>query len=144
MSLSEKSDVGKIMRIRRLQSNNQKIELHKIESTMRYPTEIEEALVPKAFYNALSNCIEQSNEQDIKEIFSKFKFDENAVNSYIKGDDSIIYLDTEQKVEGNPKHLKDEIHKFIDRNKAKICDLYCEQKTDEKPSWIKQIEDYLI
>ena len=144
VSLSEKSDVGKIMRIRRLQSNNQKIELHKIESTMRYPTEIEEALVPKAFYNALSNCIEQSNEQDIKEIFSKFKFDENAVNSYIKGDDSIIYLDTEQKVEGNPKHLKDEIHKFIDRNKAKICDLYCEQKTDEKPSWIKQIEDYLI
>lgn len=141
--LSEKSDVGKIMKIRRLQANNQKIELHKIESTVRYPTEIEEALIPKAFYNALSNCIQQSNEHNIKEIFSKFKYDENAVNSYIKGDDSIIYLDVEQKIEGNPKHLKDQIHNFIDRNKAKICDLYCEQEIAERPNWIIQVEDYL-
>lgn len=142
--LLEKSDVGNIMRIRRLQSKNQKIELHTIESTVHYPTEIEEALVPKAFYNALSNSIEQSNEQNIKDIFSKFKFDESALNSYIKGDDSIIYLDTEQKVEGNPKHLKEEIYKFIDRNKAKLCDLYCEQEISEKPDWIIQIEKYLV
>lgn len=143
VNLSEKSDVGSIMRIRRLQANNEKIELHKIESTVHYPTEIEEALIPKAFYNALNNCIQQSDEQDIKEIFSKFKFDENAVNSYIKGDDSIIYLDTEQKVEGNPKYLKDQIHQFIDRNKAKICDLYCEQEIAENPDWIIKIENYL-
>lgn len=143
VNLSEKSDVGSIMRIRRLQANNEKIELHKIESTVHYPTEIEEALIPKAFYNALNNCIQQSDEQDIKEIFSKFKFDENAVNSYIKGDDSIIYLDTEQKIEGNPKYLKDQIHQFIDRNKAKICDLYCEQEIAENPDWIIKIENYL-
>lgn len=143
VKFSEKSDVGKIMRIRRLQSNNQKIELHHIDSTVHYPTEIEEALVPKAFYAALSQCIEQSNEDDIKDIFSKFKFDENAVNSYIKGDESIIYLDTSQKIEGNPKYLKDKIHNFIDNNKAKICDLYCAQDIEENPSWIKQIEKYL-
>ena len=43
--------------------NEIKIELHKIESTVHYPTEIEEALIPKAFYNALNNCIQQSDEQ---------------------------------------------------------------------------------
>ena len=143
VKFSEKSDVGNIMRIRRLQSKNQKIELHHIDSTVHYPTEIEEALVPKAFYTALSNAINQSDEQDIKDIFSKFKFDESALNSYIKGDDSIIYLATDQHIEGNPKHLKDEIHKFIDRNKAKLCDLYCEQDISEKPDWISHIENYL-
>lgn len=76
VNLSEKSDVGNIMKIRRLQANNQKIQLHKIESAVRYPTEIEEALIPKAFYNALNNCIQDSNDQEIKEVFSKFKFDE--------------------------------------------------------------------
>lgn len=143
VKFSEKSDVGKIMRIRRLQSKNQKIELHHIESTVRYPTEIEEALAPDAFYNALSTCIQESDDEEVKIIFSKFKFDENAVNSYIKGDDSIIYLESGQKIEGNPKHLKDQLHKFIDRNKARICDLYCEQEISEKPDWITKIEEYL-
>lgn len=143
VNLSEKSDVGNIMKIRRLQANNQKIQLHKIESAVRYPTEIEEALIPKAFYNALNNCIQDSNDQEIKEVFSKFKFDEKAVNSYIKGDDSIIYLDTQKAIEGNPKHLKDQIHRFIDRNKAKICDYYCAQEISENPDWVQQIEDFL-
>ena len=140
MKFSEKSDVGKIMRIRRLQSNNQKIELHHIDSTVHYPTEIEESLVPRAFYNALARCIHESNDETIKECFSKFKFDENAKNSYIKGDDSIIYLDpTQALVSGNPKHLKDKVHQFIDNNKSKICELYCEQEIVDKPKWIEGI-----
>lgn len=143
VKFSEKSDVGKIMRIRRLQSNNQKIELHHIDSTVHYPTEIEESLVPRAFYNALARCIHESNDETIKECFSKFKFYENAKNSYIKGDDSIIYLDpTQALVSGNPKHLKDKVHQFIDNNKSKICELYCEQEIVDKPKWIEGIEKY--
>lgn len=138
----EKSDVSKIMRIRRLQSNNHKIELHHIDSAVRYPTEIEESLIPEAFYSALNNCIKESDNIEIQNIFSKFKFDNKAVNSYIKGDDSIIYIDAAQDVEGNPRHLKDEIHKFIDLNKSRICELYCEQEILKKPNWILEIEKY--
>lgn len=142
VKFSENSDIGKILRIRRLQLNNEKVELHKIESLVHYPTEIEESLVPKYFYSALSQCIQNSSDTSIKDIFEKFKYDESAKNSYIKGDDSMIYLDPSKNVEGNPKHLKDQLHNFINMNKAEICKLYCEHEIVLKPKWIEEIENY--
>ena len=129
--------------MRRLQvMENQEIQLHKITTDIKFPTEIEESLNPKAFYSALKNVIYRSNNEEIIEIFQKFKFDDKAVNSYIKGDNSIIYPDTSKEIEGNPKHLKDLIAKYIDDNKKAICNEYCKIEGIDKPKWIEEIESF--
>ncbi|MCG9910445.1 MAG: ATP-binding protein [Flavobacteriales bacterium] len=130
-----------MLKMRRLQvMENQEIQLHKISTDIKFPTEIEESLDPKAFYSALETVIKSSGNEKIITVFQKFKFDDKAVNSYIKGDNSIIYPDTTKEIEGNPKHLKDTIAKFIEDNKKKICDEYCKIEEIEKPKWINEIE----
>ncbi|REC50292.1 AAA family ATPase [Chryseobacterium pennipullorum] len=132
-----------LLKMRRLQvMDNQSIELHKITTDIKYPTEIEEALDPNGFYEALSNIIKNSGREDIQGIFGKFKFDEKSKNSFIKGDNSIIFPDSSQNIVGNPKHLKDEIAKFIDENKKAICEEYCNLTNLKKPEWITKIEDF--
>jgi predicted ATP-dependent endonuclease of OLD family len=132
-----------LLKMRRLQvMENQEIQLHKITTDIKFPTEIEESLNPKAFYSALKNVIYRSNNEEIIEIFQKFKFDDKAVNSYIKGDNSIIYPDTSKEIEGNPKHLKDLIAKYIDDNKKAICNEYCKIEGIDKPKWIEEIESF--
>lgn len=132
---------NKLLIIRRLQvNNNNEIELIRIDNNISYPTEIEEALNPKAFYNALKNTIENSNDDKVKEAFEKFKFDDKIKNSYIKGDNSIIYpVITDGS---NPRLEKEIISYFVDNNKLEICNNYCEQIIDETPKWISEIEIY--
>lgn len=132
-----------VLKMRRLQvMENQEIQLHKITTDIKYPTEIEESLNPSGFYKSLEIVINKSNNGEIKEIFNKFKFDEKALNSFIKGDNSIIYPDSSKEIEGNPKHLKDLIGTFIDDNKKLICKEYCKLENLEKPKWISEIEKF--
>ncbi len=132
---------NKLLRLRRLQvMENNSIQLHKIDTDIKYPTEIEEALVPEPFFKALKLTIEQSTQDDVKEAFSKFAFDPGSKNSFIKGDDSIIY-----SIGGlgeNPRKFKEKISKFIDSHKKEICDNYCNIEINEKPKWIDKIEDF--
>lgn len=133
-----------LLKMRRLQimETTKEIELHKIDTDIKYPTEIEEALDPLFFYNALEKTIKESNESDIKEIFQKFKFDSESQNSFIKGDNSIIYPDTNASFDGNPSKDKDRIIDFINNHKKEICKNYCNFKDIPKPNWINKIEDF--
>lgn len=133
---------GNLLKIRRLQlEENQEITLHKLETDIKYPTEIEECLIPDAFYNALKITIEESNNEDVKETFSYFGFDDEAKNSYVKGDQSIIYP---VKVEDgkNPNRAKEQIIEFIESNKKLICTNYCKLDINTKPKWIEKIEKF--
>ena len=132
-----------LLKMRRLQvMENDKIELHKIDTDIKFPTEIEEALNSKAFYEALSITIEESEDEIIKNIFKKFKYDEESINSFIKGDKSIIYPDTNSVFDGNPLKDKEIIIDFIDNFKKEICSNYCEIDEIPKPDWINKIEDF--
>jgi ABC-type cobalamin/Fe3+-siderophores transport system ATPase subunit len=131
----------KLLILRRLQvNNNNEIELIRIDNNISYPTEIEESLNPLAFYNALKTTIENSTDEKVKEAFYKFKFDENIINSYIKGDNSIIYPVINDG--SNPRIEKEIISNFVDKNKLEICNNYCAQDIAETPKWINEIEKY--
>ncbi len=130
-----------LLRLRRLQVlDNRQITLHKVQTDIKYPTEIEEALIPFPFYNAVKSVINSSNDIQVKEAFEKFDFDIDSVNSFIKGDNSIIFPNS--KCTGNPRIQKEIITEFIDKNKKIICDTYCTQEITEKPEWIRIIEDF--
>jgi ABC-type cobalamin/Fe3+-siderophores transport system ATPase subunit len=133
---------GNLLKIRRLQvEESQEITLHKLETDIKYPTEIEESMIPKAFYQALKKTIKESENEEIKMEFSNFGFDEEAKNSYIKGDNSIIYP-TKIEEGKNPNRIKDKIVDFIDSNKKLICKNYCELNIEGKPKWIEKIEKF--
>lgn len=130
-----------ILKMRRLQvMGDQEIKLHKITTDIKYPTEIEESLNPLGFYTALQKTISKYGDSEINDVFNKFKFDDKSKNSFIKGDNSIIYPDTTKDIDGNPKHLKEKIAQFIDNNKKIICGEYCDLPKLEKPKWISDLE----
>jgi hypothetical protein len=75
---------GNLLKIRRLQvEENQEIKLRKLETDIKFPTEIEESMNPKAFYISLKETIESNGNEEINEIFKSFSFDKDAKNSYI-------------------------------------------------------------
>ena len=130
-----------LLKLRRLQVlENKEITLHKIQTDIKYPTEIEEALIPLPFYNAVKSVVDSSDDLQVKQAFSKFDFDVDSVNSFIKGDHSIIYSNGSST--GNPRIDKEIITEFIDKNKKAICDNYCEQEITDKPNWVNKIEAF--
>lgn len=132
-----------LLKMRRLQvMENSQIELHKIDTDIKYPTEIEEALDPTSFYEALKLTIENSKDENIISVFNKFDFDTDSKNSFIKGDNSIIYPKSEVNFDGNPQKEKEKIIEFINKNKKMICDNYCSLDIIIKPKWISTIENY--
>lgn len=141
LDLPQETNTNKTLRIRRLQVElDQNIALHKLETDMKYPTEIEESLDSKTFYASLKESIETIGNSDINDIFRKFAFDEEAKNSFIIGDNSIIYsMANEGK---NPKADKQAIINFINSNKKDICERYCSSEITFKPNWITKLEDF--
>lgn len=133
---------NKLIKIRRLQIDDSGIiKLFRMNNPLRFPTEIEEALNPKKFFIALQQTIEQKAGQDIRETFNVFNFDENSTNSFIKGDNSIIYqIDNNGKT---PRENKELINQFVDQHKKDICMHYCMQQIENKPVWITEIESFL-
>lgn len=130
-----------LLKIRRLQVDNLgEIILSKLDTNTSAPTEIEEALDPNAIYNALKLAIESSDNEEIKLAFAKFKFDKSVKNSFVKGDNSIIYPVMSNGE--NPRIEKEKIIQFIDTNKLLICQNYCLQNIDNKPNWINKIEEF--
>lgn len=130
-----------LLLIRRLQLNaNDDIELVRLDTNINFPTEIEESLVPKAFYEALKQTIQMSDDENAKKSFEKFKFDESVKNSYVKGDNSIIFPSISDGT--NPRTEKENITNFIDKNKLSICENYCRIEIEETPIWITKIEEY--
>lgn len=109
---------NKKLKIVRMQHNrDNRIELKKIQPNGYHrPTEIEDCLNPKILYKALNATILNKGDEDQKGAINKFKFNDNAQTSRIKGEDSIIYPITLEAMA-----VKDKIYSIIDNNYLKYC-----------------------
>lgn len=130
---------NKTLTIRRLQLDQNRIKLLSLDNSIRSETEIEDSLISNAFYEALSTSIKNSEDDLAKEAFAGFKFDNDVQNSFIRGDDSIIFP---IRSEGNQRKQKQIIVEFINKNKSIICDNYCNLNITESLGWVNEIEDY--
>ncbi len=128
------------LKIFRLDENmsNHEILLKKIEDHDKNPTEIEECLNSKRFYDALELTIDEFGSKEEKTAFSSFEFDVNVKNSRIKGDYSIL-----NPITGNASANKSIICGFIDNHKDKIANTYISlEDEDIIPEWILKLIDY--
>lgn len=137
----ESKTTNGILKIGRLQETlDHTISLLPIENPNRAPTEIEEALHPEMFYNALKNTIEKNGTDVEKESFEAFDFDTVITNSKILGDYSIL------SHKGNGRALREDkevIKAFIDNNKTFIAEEYVKlEKIGNTPAWITEIESF--
>lgn len=134
---------NKQLQIRRWNENatTHEIELKTIEDPNITQTEIEEILEPAIFYNALKTCIANFGNDDEKDAFNAFEYDENVLTSRIKGDYSILnHLGNGR----NMRHDKELINAFVDRMKHEIASTYIQSpKTGNNPSWVGLINDIL-
>lgn len=128
--------------IRRLQElSDGDITLLRNENPDRNPTEIEDVLEPKLFYESLSEAIDKFGEQEDKEAFAAFDFDDSSVNSRIKGDNSILKQNTLSR---NAKDDKLRIMSFVDSHKDKIATIYVSKPhTGTKLPWILKLKELL-
>ena len=128
--------------IRRLQElSDGDITLLRNENPDRNPTEIEDVLEPKLFYESLSEAIDKFGEQEDKEAFAAFDFDDSSVNSRIKGDNSILKQNTLSR---NAKDDKLRIMSFVDSHKDKIATIYVSKPhTETKLTWIHKLKELL-
>ena len=128
--------------IRRLQElSDGDITLLRNENPDRNPTEIEDVLEPKLFYESLSEAIDKFGEQEDKEAFAAFDFDDSSVNSRIKGDNSILKQNTLSR---NAKDDKLRIMSFVDSHKDKIATIYVSKPhTRTKLPWILKLKELL-
>lgn len=145
------------LRIRRLQKHSSQdstfIKLEKIESAMRTPTEMEEALDPMRFFRTINEAIKKSNQKEIKEAWKYFKFDmdESIKCSMIKGDDSIIIFRTSKEATKFRRPYKKRIIDFVNNNKREISKIYINlpkiegtAREEKKPNWINDIEKFFV
>lgn len=133
---------NKILKIRRLQvDNNGNIILKRINDNLSYPTEIEEALNPKSFYNALNNVIENVGDENVKEIWNLFEFDNGVKSSFIKGDNSILNQTTQNGK--TVRENKEILNQFVDKNKKLICENYCNLESETSPNWVLEIDKFM-
>ncbi|UII19919.1 AAA family ATPase [Fulvivirga ligni] len=143
MEIPEESKNG-ILKIRRLQVNNHgEVDLVRINDNISSPTEIEEALEPQRFYNALDELIKlEDTDSLIHNTWQLFAFDPGVKSSFIKGDSSIIYQTTQNNK--TTRENKIIIIDYIESNKKLICKKYCSLETQVTPGWIKEIEQFFM
>ncbi len=130
--------------IRRLQcqsSNGHKeVKLVQINSQFVSPTEIEEVLNPSQFYKAVDSVIKQIDNVETKTAFSFFRFNEQAQQSFIKNDLSILI-----PTPGEGRNAMEDkclIAEFVDKNKFSISKEYCSYEKAETPLWTKEIVNF--
>src|SRR5690606_34698167 len=108
LNISDEGKVQNNLLIRRLQFDESKKEiiLKKVNDGYRTPTEIEESLDPKQFYDALALTIKLHGGEDVIEAFDSFEFDKAVKTSSIKGDYSILSHQGGKKENGDVRSLR--------------------------------------
>ena len=102
------------------------------------PTEIEEVLEPSLFYKSLQKVLTQYGNDEEKDVFSHYVFDNSTKNSRIKGDYSIIKLNDLSR---NVAEDKKVIMTFIDAHKNSIAVEYTSKPlTGFVPQWIDNLK----
>lgn len=142
MDIPEESKNG-ILKIRRLQVNTHgKVDLVRVNDKTSFPTEIEEALNPKRFYDSLDVLINDEDvESEVFKTWKLFSFDSGVESSFIKGDNSIVFQSVQN--EKSTRENKEIINGYIDSNKKKICSQYCKLDKKIAPAWIQDIESFI-
>ena len=140
---------NKKLRICRIQHNREnKIELKKIGGDGYHnQTEIEDCLIPKVLYEALSESIKNYGNEELTNIFNGFEFNEKTIVSRIKGElsDSILYpkdMDSLKNRDLIYKYMNDNRFKFIlANNYIKNCE---ENAILAKPQLFELIKVYFL
>lgn len=102
--------------------------------------EIENVLNPKKLYDSINLVIDESFDEEskeIKELLLKYKFNDNSKFSKILDFNSIYLQDS---LECNASQDLEKLQKFIDRRKDSICNKYISLESSNKPNWIEDIE----
>lgn len=139
MNSGNNNDVLKIRRLHQLADGT--IDLVDVNSPERRETEVEEILNAKQFYDALAEAINNYGEEEDKAAFETFEFDATAMNSRIKGDDSILKV---RDASRNAREDKQRILAFVDGHKDEIANIYTENPyTGAALSWVAKLDSLL-
>lgn len=123
---------------RLLHEEGHEVALVKNEDPKKFPTEVEEVLEPKLFYETLNTLIDIHGTVDQKEVWSAYVFNEHSKTSRIKGDESILIPN---KLKRNIASDKNVITGFIDSHKHIIASQYITfPKTGVVPEWLKTLK----
>src|SRR5690554_172520 len=152
ISLTTPSETkNKLLKIRRLQIIDSKVELFNLNSdSMNYntSTEVEEILNPKKFYQAITKTIEEKELEfgqregceNLTETFNCYNLDDNAVVSRVSGAETMLTPNIARpSMSADYKLFSD----FIACYKKQICRNYICQSVQDKPEWVKKIEDLM-
>jgi len=131
-----------ILKIRRLhEQDDGEITLLEVDNPTRKETEIEDVLDPKQFFDSLEEAINEYGEDEDKEAFATFTFDESAKNSRIKGDNSILKVN---KLTRNAREDKQRVISFVDTHKEEIANKYTAKSyAGTGLSWVAKLNDLL-
>lgn len=142
--LFDPKTTNKKLHFKRLQSIKGVIKLLNVnESSTSQKTDIEDALEPEKFYNAIKTIIEKDGDDPLKEAFQNFGFNSQTQISQVEGDESILL--PIPKDGANVLAAKKQVIDFINRLeiKEKISREYCAQPF-EKGKTPKWIADFLL
>ena len=121
---------------KRIHHKNNQIDLvYDNDNYKRNPTEIENALYSKDFFEALNKVYLSKEGDDLNNYFSV----EDKSHSMIRGDHSFITF------KGNAKDQlkeKNKIIEFINNNKINISNEYAQLENVTQVQWMKEINDY--
>jgi predicted ATPase len=136
---------NKKLKVVRIQiDNNNNVELKKLTPNgLHNPTEIEDCLEPRLFFDAINKVIEDVGSPEQKDVLRNYKFNENIKISRIKGENSIFV----------PKNIdalnkKQVIYDIFEDNRLKylICNRYIDIYNNgghySKPYLFEIIEEY--
>jgi len=128
--------------IRRLhEKEDGEIVLLDIDNPSRKETEIEDVLIPSQYYDALKDAIDYYGDSTDKEAFASFDFDGTANHSRLKGDDSILKVNTLTR---NTKADKQRIVDFVDAHKDTIAEQYTLRPLSSYSlTWVDKLNELL-
>lgn len=136
-----KSDTKtQVLKLRRLQqADGQESELVTNENPNKYPTEIEDVLESKQFYDSLNGVIATYGTDAEKEVWAAYEYNSACHSSRIKGDDSLIKGTTLGRNISDDKKV---ICSFIDLHKRDIAEKYVSYpKPSTMPKWLTLLKD---
>lgn len=136
------SDVRGKLKLARIQpERNGDVKLQGVSRSGYYfPTEMEDCLNPLKYYISIQEVIMGTGDEQLKEIFIKFKYNEGAVSSRVKSEEYSILEPTELvSIEDKKK-----IYNFLDdhHNKFLIAKQYTSKERGELPELFKIIKDF--
>ncbi|RTZ53077.1 hypothetical protein EKO25_25330 [Bacillus sp. SAJ1] len=137
------SDIKGKLKLARIQPDREgNVKLQSVsKSGYHHPTEMEDCLNPKKYYEAIKDEILKTEDKELIKVFNKFKFKEDSNLSRIK-DEEFSILEPQELVTFEEKK---KIFKFLDNhyNKFLIAKNYTTKERGELPVLFKAIKSFL-